>query len=38
MAEHETRPGAPMLKSVTGILGLDSICMGGIPQGRVTLV
>jgi circadian clock protein KaiC len=25
-------------KSPTGIIGLDSVCMGGLPQGRVTLI
>jgi circadian clock protein KaiC len=38
MAANAATPRALMLKAATGITGLDSICMGGIPQGRVTLV
>jgi circadian clock protein KaiC len=38
MAVNGTTLHGAMLKTATGIAGLDSICMGGIPQGRVTLV
>jgi circadian clock protein KaiC len=38
MPAHEPVPHSAVLKAPTGIAGLDSICLGGMPQGRVTLI
>jgi len=38
MESNEATRERLMLRAATGISGLDSICGGGIPQGRVTLV
>jgi len=35
---QNSRAASAKTKSTTGISGLDSVCMGGFPQGRVTLL
>jgi circadian clock protein KaiC len=38
MRQSKARRDLPVAKSPTGITGLDSITLGGLPQGHVTLI